>query len=79
MRLLVWHVINKTLKFRLMFISNVVIVFYLLLISLGDDLYGRPLPPKIKLCQIAQTKRQWSSDKLRNGSNNREMVILKIK
>ena len=41
--------------------------------------YGRPLPPKIQSCQIAQTKRKWSGNELRNGSNNKEIIILKIK
>ena len=44
-----------------------------------SPVWARPLPPKIRSCQIAQTKRKWSSDELRNGSNNKEMIILKIK
>ena len=39
--------------------------------------YRQLLPPKIQLCQIAQTK--WSSDELGNGSNSKEMILLKIK
>ena len=35
--------------------------------------------PKAQSCQIAQTERKWSSDKLRNGSNSKEMIILKVK
>ena len=34
---------------------------------------------KIQSSQIAQTKYKWSSDELRNGSNNKGMIILKIK
>ena len=41
--------------------------------------YGRPLPPKTQSCQIAQTKYKWSSDELGNGSNNKGMMVLKIK
>ena len=37
------------------------------------------MPPEAQSCQIAQTERKWSSDKLRNGSNNKEMIILKVK
>ena len=44
-----------------------------------DQVYGLPLPPKIQSCQTAQTKRKWSSDELGKGSNNKEMIILKIK
>ena len=38
---------------------------------------GNLLPPRIQSYQIVQTKRTWSSDELRNGSNNKEMIILK--
>ena len=41
--------------------------------------YGRLFPPKLQSCQIAQTKCNWSSDELQNGSNNKGMIILKIK
>ena len=48
--------------------------------ELESSLYGRGhYHQKIRSCQIAQTKRKWSSDELRNGSNNKEMIILKIK
>ena len=44
-----------------------------------EEMYGRPLPLKIQSCRIAQTEHKWSSDELRNGSNDKEMIILKIK
>ena len=44
-----------------------------------EEMYGRPLPLKIQSCQIAQTEHKWSRDELRNGSNDKEMIIRKIK
>ena len=59
---------------------NVTLYFYSIHTVERSPSYGRPLPPtKIRSCQIAQTKRKWSRDELRNGSNNKEMIILKIK
>ena len=57
--------------------------WYLLCSLPCSHFYRWPLPPKMQSsaesCQIAQTKRKWSSDELRNGSHNKEMIILQIK
>ena len=44
-----------------------------------EEINGRPSPLKIQSFQIAQTEHKWSSDELQNGSNDKEMIILKIK
>ena len=56
---------------------NVTLYFYSIRTVERSPSCGRPLPPKIQSCQIAQTKRKWSSDELRYGSNNKEGSFLK--